>query len=107
VELPPYKADADAGVAVNKPRPATSPSYKSYNSYNSAAAGVSAITAPVQSGQRRLALKEKGTRGIYVWLSESDYWALMEYAAEDAAGTAARKAIQQFLAARKERKPKR
>jgi hypothetical protein len=87
-------------------RAATSQVYKSYNSYNRHAPGTYGKTSPVQSEHRKLPLKEKGFKGVFVWLSEPEYDALMDFAREDAAGTAVRKALRKFLAMRKRTKGK-
>ena len=81
-------------------------SYESYKSYDGNAPAGYGKCSHVQSEQPKQTVREKGSRGVFVWLSETDYHALMDFAPEDAPGTAARKALRQFLAMRKETKGK-
>jgi hypothetical protein len=60
----------------------------------------------VQNEHQKLPLKEKGFKGVYVWLSQPEYDALMHFARDDAAGKVVRKALRQFLAMRQRTKGK-
>src|SRR5688572_25088179 len=93
-------------TASNAPAPPVSAFHNFHNFHTRSDATTSRIQGPVQKAQRISRLKEKGMHNVHLWLSDAEYDALMEYAGELSAGTAARIALKKFLAYQKRTKGK-
>ena len=99
-------ADSARPPASSAPAPPVSAFHNFHNFHTRSDAAISRIQAPVKKEQRISRLKEKGMHNVHLWLSDTEYFALMEYAQELSAGTAARIALKKFLANEKRKKGK-